>query len=187
MNIVDFILLGIALGVDCFAVSLGRSVGRGADKTGNRRRLWLDFILLAVLMGLFQGAMPLISYSLGMLFEDVIMGVIDWLAFVVLAILGVRMIFEKDDVKGGGYSLGEMLLLAVATSIDALACGVLFVGCDLVWLAVVLIAFCSLLMSLTGSCLGYYLGRKLPMRVSWIGGIILIGIGLKVIISHYMI
>ena len=191
MNIFDFILLGIALGFDCFAVSLGMILGDNRYKAGSAGQnvsisLLRDCVLLALLMGVFQSVMPLITYGLGMLFESVISSVLHWIACGLLTVLGIRMIVNKDETQANGYGWGEMLLMGVATSIDALACGVLLVGSDMVLPAITVIGLCSVIMSLSGSAAGRYLGRKLPMRADWIGGVILIGIGIKIVISHYL-
>lgn len=183
MSFGEILLLGVGLAMDCLAVSLSKGI--------SARKLYpLRSLLMAVFFGLFQAGMPLIGYFAGSYFVEFISKVAPWLALVLLGFIGGKMIFEfvkaedsdEDDVaKVEDYSLTTILVLAVATSIDALATGVLFVGHqEVLWLAVGIIGLCSLFFSLLGTYVGVTAGRTFTFPAELVGGLILIGIGLKI-------
>lgn len=171
--------------MDCFSVSV--TCGIMQKKMG--RQVWA----MAFLFGLFQGAMPLI----GWLFSDSYMARIsacgNIVAFALLAILGLKMLregFKKQD-EGKGYNpsrLPVLLLLALATSIDAFAVGISFTALKMDTMAVVMeacvwIAFISFVMSLIGKYVGVSIGRKFNCRSELIGGVILLIIAFKVLLG----
>ena len=129
------------------------------------------------------------------LFSDVITAYDHWLAFIVLGFLGVRMIIEefKESDKHGdekhvcdvNLSYGKIFILAVATSIDALATGVVFIPCpERLLLGVSCIGLVSFIMSLVGTQIGFNIGKKLSFKWGVLGGVILILIGTKILIEH---
>ena len=181
MDILSIIFLAIGLAMDCFAVSVAQ---------GMQGTKWRPVIVMAVLFGLFQGGMPLIAYFAASLFADFFTRWSHWIALVLLALIGGKMLFEKDEAgtdKPSALTLPIMLLLAVATSIDALSIGVLFIPVpEVLWLAVGLIAMTSTLFSLIGFYLGRTLGKHLPLNANILGGVILIAIGLKIFIEAYL-
>lgn len=177
MDIVSIVFLAIGLAMDCFAVSIAQGM-QGAR--------WRPVLAMAVLFGVFQGGMPLIAYAAGSLFAGFFTRWSHWIALVLLLLIGGKMLFEKEDdeQQSSVLTLPVMLLLSVATSIDALSVGVLFIPVpEVLWLAVCLIAVTSTLFSLAGFCLGKSLGRHLPVRANVLGGVILIAIGLKIFIE----
>ena len=196
MTYIDVILLAIALAMDCFAVSMSHSML--CDKFRTR-----DFFVTALLFGLFQGAMPLITFFAGISFADLMNHVTHWIALVILCLLGGKMIYEstgKRKTENGegttdrhvsaddAYRLTHILLLAVATSIDAFATGVLFIPCpEVVWQGAAIIALASFILSWAGSIIGFYAGKRFTFNVELLGGLILIAIGLKIFIAHYLI
>lgn len=182
MDILSIILLSIALAMDCFSVS----VTQGLYHRRWQSRVWL----MAVLFGLFQGLMPLIGYGIGTLFSDLVARYAPWIALILLGYIGGKMILESLRAKQEGepekndWSLVHLILLAIATSIDALATGVIFVGqSERLWLAVSIIALGSFVLSLQGYWLGAFVGKRLRFNAELLGGIILILIGIKICVE----
>lgn len=190
MDLLSIILLAIGLAMDCFAVSIAQGM------QGTRPR---PVIQMAVLFGLFQGGMPLIAYFVGGIFADFFTRWSHWIALILLLFIGGKMLTEamvesrelraesqepeKSSPKAA-LTLGTMLILAVATSIDALSIGVLFIPVpEVLWLAIALIAATSTLFSLIGFWLGKTLGRHLPFNANILGGCILIAIGVKIFVE----
>lgn len=182
MDIISIILIAIGLAMDCFAVSTAKGLGHG------RWSMWA--VLMAVLFGAFQGGMPLIGYYAGTMFATFFQKFSPWIALVLLAFIGGKMIWESltpdpmEENSNNDFSVWNLIVLAVATSIDALATGVIFIPCpDIVWLGVGVIALVSLLFSLVGYLIGVYVGKRFHVNVELIGGLILIGLGLKIFIE----
>lgn len=180
MGIGEIILLGIGLAMDCFAVSLSKGVA--SRKLNLRGALFMAFSF-----GFFQAAMPLIGYLAGVSFADMISKVAPWIALVLLSFIGGKMVKEHfspdddEDHADADYGLKTVLVLSVATSIDALATGIIFVGSpETMWLAVAVIGLCSFLFSLLGTVLGVFVGGRFKFPAELVGGLILIGIGLKI-------
>lgn len=180
MGIVEIILLGIGLAMDCFAVSLSKGIAA--------KRVYMPgALIMALLFGLFQAGMPLIGYFAGVYFAEFISKIAPWIALVLLGFIGGKMIkehFEGDESEGesgADYKLGTLLTLSIATSIDALATGLIFVSePDVLPLAILVIGVCSTLFSLAGTMIGVFAGRKFNFPAELIGGLILVGIGLKI-------
>ena len=188
MDLLSIILLAIGLAMDCFAVSIAQGL------QGTRLR---SVAVMAILFGVFQGGMPLIAYFAGSLFADFFTRWSPWIALVLLVLIGGKMLIEaykesrhpsEDDDRPAVLTLGTMLVLAVATSIDALSIGVLFIPVpEVLWLAVSLIAATSTLFSLVGFWLGRTIGHHLPFNANILGGCILIAIGVKIFIEGVLL
>lgn len=186
MGIFGILLLAVSLAMDCFSVS----VASGAMQ---KRTKWGIFLKMAFFFGLFQAAMPLVGWAAASLFSGKIQAFDHWIAFGLLALIGTKMLIDglkpEDEAHFDPSRLPVVLTLAVATSIDALAVGVTFafMGYDS-WgsllLPVGIIGGVSLLMSLAGSLVGALACRLLPFRMEIIGGIVLIGIGIKILAEH---
>ena len=187
MGLVIVVLLAIGLAMDCFAVSVTSGITVYKPTFSMRLRM-------AVLFGLFQAAMPLIGFLAGKGFAQQIRHIDHWLAFGILLIIGGKMIYEdiashkKTETERKTKDMFQwyvLLSLAVATSIDALATGLIFVPFEnTIWIAMPIIGLCSFLFSLIGSYLGTYFGKNLRFRAELLGGIILIIIGTKILIEH---
>lgn len=188
MSIFEIILLGIALAMDCFAVSLAKGISAG-------KLYCARILLMALLFGLFQAGMPLIGYFAGVRFAGAIASVAPWIALALLGFIGGKMIVEyfkernsgeddsaPEDAAGVDYSLKTLMVLSVATSIDALATGLLFVGFSAAKLAVAvtIIGVCSFVFSLLGTFAGVFVGKHFKFPAELLGGLILVGIGLKI-------
>ena len=181
MDIVSIIFLSVALGMDCMSVSLTQGL--------YQRRWDARLGLMALLFGLFQGGMPLIGYGIGSLFLDLVTRYAPWIALILLGFIGVHMILdalrpETQEQGSANWNFVHLILLAIATSIDALATGVLFVTePDRLWIAVAIIALGSFLMSIMGYAIGVFVGKRLRFNAGILGGIILILIGIKICVE----
>lgn len=185
MDLLTIIIIAIGLAMDCFAVSIAQGLAvNPQDRTNHPKP-----ITMAVLFGLFQGGMPLIGYFAGSVFADFFSIYAPWIALALLTFIGGKMIWEslheKND-ESAGWQIQRLLVLAVATSIDALATGVIFIPVpEKVWLGVGIIGVVSFLFSIGGYHVGRFVGR-LKVNVELIGGIILILIGLKIWIEGFL-
>lgn len=182
MDIITILLIAIGLAADCFAVSMCKGISVKQIRVG-------DLMVTSLLFGLFQGAMPLFTYFLGVEFIEYIKPIDHWIAFVLLSFIGGKMIWEsrheQDDDTPVSTKITHTLLLAVATSIDALATGIVFVPYSAqIPLIISTIAIVSLLASLIGYLIGFYGKKHLHINVELIGGIILILIGCRILIEH---
>lgn len=184
MNFVELLLISLGLSMDCFAVAIG---------LGSARRMsWKKILKLAFFFGLFQGLMPLAGWIVGNSFQSMVEAFDHWIAFAILAFIGVKMIiqsFRKEDEKKllDINKLSVILSLAVATSIDALITGISFGFIRVNILeAVAVISVVTFLVSVLGARLG---GKADFIPPSWaerIGGVVLIGIGVKILIEHLL-
>ncbi|MDQ3264132.1 MAG: manganese efflux pump MntP family protein [Myxococcota bacterium] len=178
-------LLAVGLAMDATAVAL--TTGFTATKVR-----WRDALLLASLFGLFQGLMPAIGWLLGTRFERYISAWDHWLAFALLALIGAKMIREglqhKGDTVGpptDPFHPRPLLILAVATSIDALAAGITLPVMDLpLLLAISVIAAVTFLMSLLAVFAGRRFGDHLGGKLDVVGGVILIALGARTVFEH---
>lgn len=184
MDFISILLISIALAMDCFAVSIANGVQM--QHFMFRPALWT-----AVSMGAFQGLMPVLGWFLG----DRCLGIVGtfdhWVAFGLLLFLGVKMIIdafhtEKNAVKGHFHvRWTDVILMGIATSIDALAVGISFAMVEAsIFLPVILIALVSFLFSMAGTSIGFRFGQLKRINVRLIGGLVLIGIGVKILIEH---
>lgn len=185
----EIVLIALALAMDCFAVSVvcGVIIQKREAKT---------LLPLAFFFGLFQAAMPLIGWFLTSRFSTYLQAVDHWIAFAMLSFIGGKMIWDSFHEADGGptinpRSLKTQQILAIATSIDALAVGISFVctGYDTLqqlWMPLLVIGIVSFLMSVLGFVLGVRFGPKVNEKVhpELLGGLILIGIGIKILIEH---
>jgi putative Mn2+ efflux pump MntP len=180
MDLITIMLIAVGLAMDCFAVS----IAQGLDSDLNDRNIKSKIFLMALLFGLFQGGMPLIGYYAGNVFADFFDTYAPWIALALLAFIGGKMIWEslhEKEEKTVGWQIQRLLVLAVATSIDALATGVIFIPVpERLWIGVGIIGLVSFLFSIGGYHIGKYMGKRFQLNVELIGGIILIGIGLKI-------
>ncbi len=190
MNPLDIWMLAIALAMDCFTVSMVSGVIV-------RRWLWSMILRMAFLFGLFQALMPLIGWLATNHFSEQLEVIDHWIAFGLLAFIGGKMIRdsfgEEVEEQFNPKNLQTQLILAVATSIDALAIGISF-ACtgyrDIIQIAnpLWIIGLVSFLFSMFGYQLGVRFGKSIARRLKpeLLGGIILIAIGIKILITHLM-
>lgn len=184
MDMLTLFLIAVGLSMDAFAVS----VCKGLATPEYRFKYSL---ICGAWFGGFQGLMPAIGYFLGVNFKDYITAFDHWIAFVLLGFIGFNMVKEalsKDEEEADpSFDVKTMLLLAVATSIDALAVGVTFafLSVNIVW-AVVFIGICTFIISGIGVKVGAVFGTKYKSKAELAGGIILIVLGIKILVEHLM-
>ena len=191
MTLLEIFLIGIGLSMDAFAVAICKGLAM-PDKVHKKSTL-----LIALYFGVFQALMPALGWVLGSQFARYVTRLAPWIAFVLLAWIGGNMICEsragdKEDEEqpsNGEVRHKELLVLAVATSIDALAVGVTFSMVELsvsIGLAVALIGCTTFLISLGGVYVGNVFGARYKSRAELVGGAILILIGVKVLLEHLL-
>ena len=183
MRLWELLVLAVGLSMDAFAVSVCKGLAL--------RRVGLKECLTAgVWFGAFQALMPLLGYLLAARFREAIAAYDHWIAFILLVLIGGNMIrealFEKDEPEtDGALSFRSMLLLAIATSIDALAVGVTFAFLDVnIWSSVMIIGVTTCVLSMIGVKVGSVFGAKYEKRAELCGGVILILLGLKILLEH---
>lgn len=186
MGIGELLLLAVGLSMDAFAVSVCKGLAL-------RRATFQAEITCGVWFGGFQALMPLIGFFLGTLFAVAIQAVDHWIAFGLLAIIGVNMLKEAlshEEECGcensADLSVKTMLVMAVATSIDALAVGIslAMVGNVNIFFAVTMIGICTCILSMLGVKIGNVFGSRFEAKAEIAGGVILIALGLKILLEH---
>lgn len=175
------ILVAVSLAMDCLAVSIAGGALVEKPRLKNALKIGAFF-------GLFQTIMPIIGWALGYGFRNLISSFDHWIAFGLLFIIGARMIYEsfkKDSGKRDILNNHTLLLLAIATSIDALIAGMslAFIGIPLIYSVLVIGAF-AFVLSVTGYFTGHKIGTLIGSKMEIAGGVILIGIGTKILIEH---
>lgn len=186
MGIVELLLIAVGLSMDAFAVSICKGLGM------KKINLKVAFVL-ALFFGGFQALMPLIGWALGSQFLWLISPIDHWIAFVLLAVIGGKMLWEalhdeegEDDGKPADkIDLGEFFILAVATSIDALAVGISFaaLAVDIVP-SILIIGVVTFCFTIAGVFVGSFFGSRYEKPASIVGGVVLILIGLKILLEH---
>ena len=183
MTFWEILLLAIGVSMDAFAVSIGKGLMA-------KRASWREALTVGLWFGGFQALMPVIGYYLGISFADLVTKIDHWIAFGLLVLIGGNMIREalrKDDDKPMDSSFGfrTMLVLAIATSIDALALGIsfAFLGTNL-WRAILIIGLTTFAFSVVGLLIGKKVGTRFHAGAEILGGIILIAIGVKILVEH---
>ena len=193
MSLIDIILLAVALAMDCLTVSIVSGVIEVKSEEVKDEKWWI--IRMAFLFGLFQAMMPLIGWFGISHFQAYMEAYDHWIAFTMLGFIGGRMVWESfnpdQEQHFNPRKLRTQLLLAIATSIDALAVGISFActgytAVGQLTLPLIIIGVVSFLFSLIGYRLGARFGRSIARRFKpeLIGGIILIGIGVKILMEH---
>ena len=182
MGLWELFILAVGLSMDAFAVSVCKGLAM-------KRINWKKMLIVGLWFGGFQALMPTVGYLLGAQFSDRITSIDHWIAFVLLAAIGANMIKEalsKDEEKCDD-SLGfrTMLVLAIATSIDALAVGVTFAFLNVnLGFAVTFIGVTTFVISAVGVKVGNVFGARYKSKAELAGGIILILLGLKILLEH---
>ena len=179
---IELLLIGVGLSMDAFAVSICKGL---AMRRVNKKQAFV----IGLFFGGFQALMPFIGWALGTQFESYITSIDHWIAFVLLAVIGANMIKEsfskEEECPDASFGFKTMLTLAVATSIDALAVGVTFAFLDVsIVPAVLLIGATTFVCSAVGVKIGNVFGNRFQSKAEFLGGLVLIAIGLKILIEH---
>lgn len=185
MGTVELLIIAVGLSMDAFAVAICKGLSM-------RKLNYRHSLVIAAFFGVFQALMPLIGWLLGTRFGSYIVEADHWVAFVLLGIIGGRMIYEavKSDDGTDEYSdkldIKELFILAVATSIDALAVGITFaiLPDTNIWVSILIIGVTTFLLSFFGVLVGNRFGKRYKKRAELFGGVVLILIGLKILLEH---
>ena len=184
---IELFLLGIGLAMDAFAVSVCKGLGM-------RRLNKKQTLIIGLYFGGFQALMPLIGWLLGSQFQKYITSIDHWIAFILLSFIGGKMMIEAIrewneeetvDVMDAPLDHKNMLVLAVATSIDALAVGITFAFLDTPIIeAITIIGITTMVISIIGVIVGNFFGSRYKSKAEFIGGLILVLLGLKILLEH---
>ena len=181
MTFLDLVLIAVGLSMDAFAVS----ICKGLSMT---KMVYKNVLIVGFYFGLFQALMPILGYFLGKNFESLIVNIDHWIAFFLLLFIGLNMIkdsMKKKENYDNKFDAKSMLPLAIATSIDALACGITFVFLKVnIIFAGILIGVITCILSILGVLIGKKFGDKFEKKAQIIGGVILILIGIKILLQH---
>jgi manganese efflux pump family protein len=185
-DLVSIFLIALGLSADCFAVALSSGIS-------TRNQSWLKALRVALAFGLFQAIMPTIGWLAGRTVIDLISGFDHWMAFALLGFVGGKMIFEsfrgsEEEKKSRDISRGwTLIVMSVATSIDALAVGLSLAFLDIsVALASPVIGIVAFGITLLGFQVGKRAGKLMGKRAETIGGLILIAIAIRILLSHLL-
>lgn len=185
--VIELFLLGVGLSMDAFAVSVCK--GLGMRKLSKKQAL-----IIGLYFGGFQALMPFVGWLLGSQFQKYITSIDHWIAFILLGFIGGKMMIEAVrewneeevvDVMDAPIDHKNMLVLAVATSIDALTVGITFafLGTPIVE-AITIIGITTMVISIAGVVVGNFFGSRYKSKAEFIGGLILVLLGLKILLGH---
>lgn len=186
MGIIELLLTAVGLAMDAFAVSVCKGLGMKKIHYGQA-------LVIALFFGVFQAVMPLIGYLLGTSFAKYIQAFDHWIAFILLLFIGGKMLWdafhadsdETPVVQDDRLHYRELLMLAIATSIDALAVGIAFACLEVSLLrSVTIIGVVTLVLSFVGVCIGNKFGNRFQNKAAIAGGVVLILIGSKILVEH---
>ena len=185
MGIIELLLISVGLAMDAFAVS----VGKGMTLKKARPTHALN---AGVWFGGFQALMPIIGYFVGRSFASYVVSVDHWIAFGLLVFIGLNMIREAiwgdDEEVDSDFGFRTMFIMAIATSIDAMAVGISMAFLDVnIWISAAIIGFITLIISAIGVYLGSLFGSRLGSKAGIVGGLILIAIGIKIVVEHMLL
>ena len=183
MSFWEILLLAIGVSMDAFAVSIGKGLSA-------QRASWREALTVGLWFGGFQALMPVIGYYLGISFADLVTKIDHWIAFGLLLMIGGNMIREalqkgEEMPADASFAFKSMFVLAIATSIDALALGVSFAFLRInLWTAILIIGLTTFAFSFVGLLIGKKVGSRFHSGAEILGGVILILIGVKILVEH---
>ena len=182
MGAIEILLISIGLAMDAFAVSVCKGLAM-------KKMSWKKAIIIGLYFGIFQAVMPVIGYFLGTTFERFITYVDHWVAFILLVGIGINMVkeaFDKEsENRNDNVDMKTMLVLSIATSIDALAIGITFACLKIhIVMPVITIGLITFIISVIGVKIGNRFGDKYGKKAEIMGGVILILLGIKILLEH---
>lgn len=182
MEILEIVLIAIGVAMDAFAVSICKGLSM-------KKMSWKKALIIGAYFGIFQGLMPIIGYFLGATFESLVTQIDHWVAFILLLFVGLKML--KEAFANDSENINEnvdfktMVVLAIATSIDALAIGITFAFLQTnIVIAASVIAIITFTACVIGVKIGNKFGDKYERKAETVGGLILIFIGAKILLEH---
>ena len=179
MNFIIIFFIAIGLAMDACVISISKGM---VHKTTVKQAL-----IIALLFGIFQGGMTIIGWLLGIPIQNIVSKFAPWIAFILISIIGIKMIYEsfQDDKQSSDFSIKELTVLAVATSIDAFVVGISFAIIKTPVLnPAIIIGVVTFILSFIGAYLGRSLGHLFGREIEILGGAILIGIGIFILIGY---
>ena len=182
MDMITIIFIAFGLAMDSFAVSIISGI--------TMKHLRINALKTAIFFGAFQAVMPIIGWLAGLNLIDLISGVDHWIAFGLLSLIGCKMIYESSKMDSSEKEINllnvyVLLILSVATSIDALAVGLSFAFLKIsIATPIIAIGTVTFLLSLLGVIAGNRFGHLFEKKIEIVGGLILIGIGIKILVEH---
>jgi len=183
MDIITVVLIAFGLAMDAFAVSITSGATIKHLRINNALKI-------AAFFGSFQAFMPMIGWLAGLGLRDFILGVDHWIAFVLLSLIGFKIIYESTKLHSSErevapISVYVLLTLSIATSIDALAVGVSFAFLKVaIATPIIVIGTVTFLLSFLGASVGHRIGHFFENKIATVGGLILISIGIKILVEH---
>lgn len=182
MSILEIVLIGVGLAMDAFAVSICKGLAM-------RKMNYQKAIIIAAFFGVFQALMPALGYILGTTFASKIAAIDHWVAFILLGLIGGNMIKESmsndDECQDDSLRIGNLIMLSIATSVDALAVGITFAFFDVsLLLSISIIGIITFIICIMGVKVGNVFGEKYKNKAELAGGLILIAMGAKILIDH---
>lgn len=182
MSALEIVLISIGLAMDAFAVSICKGLSM-------KKMSWKKSFIIGLYFGIFQALMPIIGYFLGSTFESLVTKIDHWISFGLLMYIGLNMLKEAfgSDTENcnDNVDFKTMIVLAIATSIDALAVGITFAFLEVnIWLSTLAIGIITFIISIIGVKIGNKFGDKYERKAETVGGLILILIGIKILIEH---
>jgi len=186
MGILEIVFIAVALSMDAFAVSI--TLGLAANRPNLK-----ETVIPGIYFGFFQALMPFIGNLAGMYFANKIQSLDHWISFILLGFIGGKMIKEsfskdKEKVNGNQFRFTKMLLLSIATSIDALAIGIAFSFFKVnIFNAIIIIGLTTFCISIAGVKIGNIFGVKFKSKAEFFGGSVLIILGFKILIEHLFV
>ncbi len=184
MGVAELFLVAVGLSMDAFAVAVCKGLGmKSLNKKGA--------VIIAAFFGSFQALMPLVGWFLGSRFQSYIVSIDHWLAFVLIGYIGGKMVYDAVNDRGREVAvpfrinIKELIMLSVATSMDALAMGLTFAFLKVnIFGAIGIIGATTFVLSLIGVCIGHRFGSVFEKKAEICGGVILILIGIKILLEH---
>ncbi len=183
MDILTMVLIAIGLAMDSLAVSITSGLAMRELKIGKALKI-------AIFFGLFQALMPVVGWLAGLSLTDLISGIDHWIAFALLSLIGCKMIYESIRLESREKVIDPtnvylLLMLSIATSIDALAVGITFAFLEVsIVTPIIIIGIVTFLLSFLGVFVGNKVGHLFEKKIGVAGGLILIGIGIRILIEH---
>lgn len=183
MSVIEIAIIGIGLAMDAFAVSICKGLAM-------KKMSYQKAIIIALFFGGFQALMPAIGYVLGITFASKIAAIDHWIAFILLGLIGVNMIKEAlgkedDECLDDALHFGDLIMLSIATSVDALAVGITFAFFNVsIVLSTSIIGFITFIICIIGVKVGNVFGEKYKSKAELTGGILLIIMGCKILLDH---
>jgi len=187
MSILELVLIAFGLSMDAFAVSI--TLGLSVEKPKK-----IEIMIPGIYFGFFQALMPTIGFFAGFYFTNIAANFEHWIAFILLGLIGGKMIkdsLSKDEKENDGkenvFRFTKMLILAIATSIDALAVGVTLAIYKVnILMAAIIIGLITFFISMCGVKIGNIFGNKFKSKAEFIGGTVLVVLGIKFVVEHFI-